>query len=185
MDFHGPWLCIGDFNKICSQSDKFGGRPYACSSNDAFHGFLDTYGMIDLGFFGNPYTWSNKRRDHHLIKEHLDRGIVNPHWVHLFPHFSVRHLPAQSSDHSPIILDTAPYDLSLPRPFRFEEFWTYDVTCGSVISFAWNPCFTGSLYVVLSKNLKAIKSALRSWNHTHFGNIQRRIASSLLQLDLL
>ena len=69
MGYHGPWLCIGDFNMILSQSNKFDGCPYACSSNDAFHGFLDTYGMIDLGFSGNPFTWSNKRRDHHLIKE--------------------------------------------------------------------------------------------------------------------
>ena len=185
VGYHGPWMCIGDFHMILSQSDKFGGRLYACSSNDAFHGFLATCGMIDLGFSGNPFTWSNKRMDHHLIKECLDRGIANPFWVHLFPHFFVRHLPAQSSDHNPIILDTTSTDLSLPRPFRFEEFWTYDSTCGSVISSAWNPCFPGSLHVVLSKNIKATKSALRSWNHHHFGNIQRRISSTLLQLDLL
>jgi hypothetical protein len=76
-DYYGPWLCISDFNMILSQSDKYDGRPYACSSNDDFHSFLDLFGMIDLGFSGNPYTWTNKRRDHHLIKEHLDRGIAN------------------------------------------------------------------------------------------------------------
>jgi hypothetical protein len=60
MGYRGPWLCIGNFNMILSQSEKYGGRPYACSSNDAFHGFLDSFGMIDLGFSGNPFTWSNK-----------------------------------------------------------------------------------------------------------------------------
>ena len=69
------------------QSEKFGGRPYACSSNDVFHGFLDSFGMIDLGFSGNPFTWSNECWDDHLIKERLDRGITNPQWVHLFPIF--------------------------------------------------------------------------------------------------
>ena len=59
--YHRPWMCIGDFNTILSQSEKYGGRPYACSSNDAFHGFLDSFGMINLGFGGNPFTWSNKR----------------------------------------------------------------------------------------------------------------------------
>ena len=59
-DYHGPWLCIGDFNMILSQSDKYGGRPFACSSNDPFRSFLDSFGMIDLGFSGNPFTWSNK-----------------------------------------------------------------------------------------------------------------------------
>ncbi|XP_059432574.1 uncharacterized protein LOC132165893 [Corylus avellana] len=134
-DYIGPWLCIGDFNMILSQSEKYGGRPYACSSNDPFHSFLDSFGMIDLGFSGNPFTWSNKRQGHRLIKERLDRGIANSHWIHLFPHFSVQHLPAYSSDHNPIILDTAPSNLFLPRPFRFEEFWTYDSSCGSQLDF--------------------------------------------------
>jgi hypothetical protein len=49
-DYYGPWLCIDDFNMILSQSDKYGDRPYACSSNDAFHSSLDLFGMIDLGF---------------------------------------------------------------------------------------------------------------------------------------
>jgi hypothetical protein len=87
-------------------------------------------------FSGNPFTWSNKRRDNHLIKERLDRGIANSHWVYLFPHFSVQHLPTQSFDHNPIILDTSPIDLSLPRPFRFEEFKIFDPSCGSTISSA-------------------------------------------------
>jgi hypothetical protein len=66
-DYYGPWLCISDFNMILSQSEKYGGRPYACSSNDAFHCFLDSFGMIDLRFSGNPFTYSNKCWDHHLI----------------------------------------------------------------------------------------------------------------------
>jgi hypothetical protein len=122
---------------ILSQSENLGGRPYASSSTDAFHGFLNSCGMIDLRFSSNPFTWSNKRRDHHLIKEHLDRGIATSHWVHLFSHYSVQHLPTYSSDHNPIILNTAPTDLTLQRPFRFEEFWTYDPSCGSTISYAW------------------------------------------------
>jgi hypothetical protein len=184
-DYYGSWMCIGDFNMILSQSEKYDGRPFACSSKVAFHSFLDSFSMIDLGFSGNPYTWSNKRRDHHLIKERLDRGIANSHWVHLFPHFSVQHLPAQSFDHNPIILETAPSDLALPRPFKFEEFWTYDPSCGSTISSAWNNYFRGflppppPLPFILSKKLKSTKSALKYWNYNHFGNIQKRIANSL------
>jgi hypothetical protein len=121
-DFNGPWLCISDFNMILSQSSKQGGRPYASSSSNAFHGLLDSCGMIDLRFSSNPYTWSNKRQGPHLIKERLDRGIANSHWVHLFSHYSIQHLPAYSSDHNRIILNTVPTDLTLPCPFRFEEF---------------------------------------------------------------
>ena len=159
---------------ILSQSEKYSGQPYACSSNDPFYSFLDSFGMVDLGFFGNPFIWSNKHQDHHLIKERLDRGIANSQWIHLFPHFSVHHLLAQIFDHNPILLDTAPSDNSLPRPFRFEEFWTYDTSCGSIISNAWVKSFNGSSSFILSKKLKATKAALKIWNSNHFGNIQKK-----------
>jgi hypothetical protein len=184
-DYLGPWLCINDFNIILSQTEKYGGRPFACSSNDPFRGFLDSFGMIDLGFSSNPFTWSNKRQNHHLIKERLDRGIANPQWVHLFPHYTVQHLPAQISDHNPIFLDTSPSDLTLPHPFQFEEFWTFDSSCNSVISRAWVKNFQGSFAFILLKKFKATKSALKFWNSQHFGNIQKKIASSLRQLDFL
>jgi hypothetical protein len=114
--------------------------------------------MIDLGIFGNPFTWSNKRQGHHLIKERLDREIANSHRIHLFPHFSIQHLLAHSSDHNPIMLDTS--NLYLPRPFRFEEFWTYDSSYGSIISNAWSSCFNGSPHFILAKKLRATKATL-------------------------
>jgi hypothetical protein len=184
-DYLGPWSCIGDFNIILSQSEKYGGRPFACSSNAPFRSFLDSFGMIDLGFSGNPFTWSNKRQNHHLIKERLDRGIANSQWVHLFPHFAIQHLPAQISNHNPILLDTSSLDLTLRRPFRFEEFWTFDSSCNSIISQAWVKHFQGSSAFILLKKLKATKSALKFWNSHHFGNIQKKIASFLRQLDFL
>jgi hypothetical protein len=33
--------------------------------------------MIDLGFGGNPFTWSNHKQGYSLIKERLDRSIAN------------------------------------------------------------------------------------------------------------
>jgi hypothetical protein len=183
--FVGPWLCIGDFNMILSQSTTFGGRPYACSLNDPFHNFLDSFSMIDLGFSGNPFTWSNKQQGSHLIKEQLDRGLATSQWIHLFPHFSIQHLLAYLYDHNLIILDIAAPDLSLPRPFRFEEFWTFDPSCSRVVSNAWVKSFHGSPDYILSKKLKATKAALEVWNSTRFGNIKKRIASTLCQLDVI
>ena len=170
---------------ILSQSEKYGGTPFACSSMDPFLSFLDSFGMVDLGFVGNPFSWSNKCQNHHLIKERLDQGIANSHWVHLFSHFVVHHLPAQSSDHNPILLNTAPSDLSLPWLFRFEEFWTFDASCTDVISSAWVNPFNGSSTFILSKKLKATKSALKVWNSNHFGHIHKKIASTLRQLHCI
>jgi hypothetical protein len=56
-----PWLLAGDFNEVLTSEDN-------C---------LNTCGMIDLGFHGLRYTWSNLREVRYLIQERLDRGFAN------------------------------------------------------------------------------------------------------------
>jgi hypothetical protein len=41
---------------------NWGGRPFDSYSSNPFADFMDGYGMINLGFCGNPYTWSNHRQ---------------------------------------------------------------------------------------------------------------------------
>jgi hypothetical protein len=135
--FEAPWLCIGDFNFVLDQSDKLGGNPVSSSSNCPFRNFINLFGMIDLGFAVNPYTWSNNRQGLHLIKERLDRGIASPIWIHLHPEYSLLHLPALASDHNPISLTTNNSSCFIPRPFRFEEFWSKDSSCATIIEIAW------------------------------------------------
>jgi len=184
-NFSGPWLCICDFNMILSQQDKMGGLPYASSSTDFFHEFVNSFGMIDLGFIGNPFTWSNHREGHQLIRQRLDRGMASSQWAHLFPSFSILHLPASASDHNPIFLNTVHYDSTLVRPFKFEEFWSHHPDCYSTISLAWSPPCFGSPGFILNQKLRSTKLALRLWNRISFGNIQHQILSLTSQLDAL
>jgi len=53
-----------------------------------------------------------------LIKERLDRSFASSD--------SISHLLAHNSDHNPLFLNTATPVPTLPKPFRFEEFWTHD-----------------------------------------------------------
>ncbi|KAG8376161.1 hypothetical protein BUALT_Bualt09G0034400 [Buddleja alternifolia] len=57
--FGGLWLAIGDFNVVTSALEKKGGKSFASSSNEGFKNILDKDGLVDLGFDGHPYTWSN------------------------------------------------------------------------------------------------------------------------------
>jgi len=182
-NFSRAWLCIGDFNMILGQSEKSGGLPDACSSRDFFHDFLNVFGMIDLGFFGNPYTWSNHRDSCHQIKQRLDRGVASPSWFSLFPSFALRHLPDDSSNHNPLLLDTSVVQNSLPYPFRFEDFWIHHPECLSVIMAAWDALALGSPAFVLVRRLKSTKKALKTWNSLSFGNIQSKIHSLTKFLD--
>ena len=58
--FTSAWIGIGDFNCITSQAKKLGGHPFASSFDGGFYGFINNNGLIDLGFQGNKFTWSNK-----------------------------------------------------------------------------------------------------------------------------
>jgi hypothetical protein len=115
---------------VLDQSKKSGGRPVDSSSNCHFKNFIDHFGMIDVGFAGNTFTWNNKRKGVEKIKERLDRGLASPAWVHLHLEFSLIHLPAVSSGHNPITLNTNISSSYLLRPFRFEEFWSKDLSYG-------------------------------------------------------
>jgi hypothetical protein len=131
--FEASWLCIGDFNSILMQAKKQGGRPVAGSSQCPFKRFIDNFGMIDLGFPRNPFTWSNNRQGLENIKERLDRGLASPSWIHLHSEFSLIHLSAHNSNHNPISLNTNSTCCFLAIPFRFEEFWTKGPSCGQVM----------------------------------------------------
>ena len=84
-NFACPWLCIGDFNHVLDQSEKLGGRPVASSSHYPFKHFIDHHGLVDLGFVGNLFTWSNNRQGPDTIKERLDKGLASIDWIHLHP----------------------------------------------------------------------------------------------------
>jgi hypothetical protein len=139
--------------------------------------------MIDVGFVGNPFTWSNNIHGLENIKERLDRGLASPAWVHLHPDFSLIHLPAHNSYHNPIYFTTNSSSCFLPRPFRFEEFWSKDPTCEHVIEVACQIYFPNYQAACLSKKLTNTKSALLKWNSLHFGNIHKRIKETLNILD--
>jgi len=166
-----PWLCLG-------------GKPYDNFSLNPLLDFVDVFGMVDLGFLGNPYTWSNHRQEFDLIKERLDRSIATSQWIHFFLSYSVTHLPAHCSDHNPLLLDTSIPSPSLPRPFRFKEFWTRDPTCGIVIEEAWSNLILGSPSYCLANKLKLTKTTIKYWNKHYFGDIRTKVDKTLSLLDI-
>jgi hypothetical protein len=139
--------------------------------------------LVDLGFFVNPYTWCNNKQGLAVIKERFDRALASLDWIHIQPEFSLIHLSASISDHNLILLNTNTSSSFLPRPFKFEEFWTYDPTCGLVIEAAWKYKAYGSAALCLVKKLNQIRAALKRWNSLHFGNIQVKIKATLARID--
>ena len=73
-----PWMLAGNFNEPFMEGDKFGGRAISVSKSLLFKECLDKCSMIDIGFSGPCFTWTNKRNVQALIQERIDRFFVNP-----------------------------------------------------------------------------------------------------------
>ena len=116
-----PWMIADDFNEILLGEDKYGDRVVNTARALKFQECLNNYGMIDLGFSGLRYTWSNHHPLSHLIQERIDRAYANADWNVLYPDASVKHLKRAHSDHNPILLSFENVSgIQLTRSFRYQ-----------------------------------------------------------------
>ena len=123
-----PWVMAGDFNEPLVDENKFGGRGVSVNRSLAFKDCLDGCNMVDMGFAGPRYIWTNKRDVNNLILERIDRYFMNPDWCVLYPDAKVTHLPRCHSDHCPVLMEAIPNCTQAPnKPFRFQEFWLSDL----------------------------------------------------------
>ncbi|XP_023918482.1 uncharacterized protein LOC112030031 [Quercus suber] len=166
-DLHNmPWVIAGDFNEPLLEDDKFGGRAVSVNRSLLFKECLDYCNMIDIGFSGPRFTWSNRREVQALIQERIDRFFVNPSWCVLYPDAKVVHLTRCHSDHCPVLLEMQPREVNRrERPFMFQTCWLSNITFPKVVAQAWrNVPRLGEAIENFTKEAKV-------WNRTQFGNI--------------
>jgi len=112
---------------MLTEDEKMEGLPLNRNRISAFRECIDQCGLMDLGFQGPQFTWSNKNSIwYRNTKECLDRVLGNTEWKIHFPRTEIHHLPHTNSDHCPILLDTDPSPCRLTKPFKFEQMWLTD-----------------------------------------------------------
>ena len=57
---------------------NLGGRSVSVSRSLLFKECLDMCNMMDIGFAGHRFPWTNRREVQALIQERIDRYFVNP-----------------------------------------------------------------------------------------------------------
>ena len=63
---------------MLAEDKKMGELPLNRYRLNAFRDCIDFCGLMDLGFHGPKFTWTNKNLIwHHNIKERLNRGLDN------------------------------------------------------------------------------------------------------------
>lgn len=93
------------------------------SVNRGFRAWVEQTGLIDLGFHGPAYTWSNKQGVHSHVAQRLDRALSTTAWSMSYPQMAVFHLPRFQSDHLPILIRTQPKRCQHKQKFRCEDWW--------------------------------------------------------------
>ncbi|KAJ1399226.1 Zinc finger, CCHC-type [Sesbania bispinosa] len=116
-----PWTIMGDFNELLYPFEKDGLRPHQQHRIDLFRIFVSDMGLMDLELKGCKFTWFSNPRNDFVIREKLDRILVNWEWRSLFPNALAMVVPTCSSDHTPIIFWPKPR-LKSGKIFKFEAF---------------------------------------------------------------
>lgn len=117
------WIIGGDFNEIMYNHEKEGRAERRESVMEDFLEAIDYYKLMDLGFEGCKFTWFRGRKKDKMIKERLDRFLINfP--LHLKLHMvKFKHLKVHASDHRPIVtlLSFQPLELILAKVKNYQN----------------------------------------------------------------
>ncbi|KAL0359791.1 UNVERIFIED_CONTAM: hypothetical protein Sangu_0828500 [Sesamum angustifolium] len=174
-----PWLCAGDFNEILDQSEKLGGPPRPVWQLRNFRQALAECELSDLGFSGNPFTWSNHHAFPHTVQERLDRACANLGWSQLFPNASVTHLPVTSSDHVALLVRLVDRPVLANtgfRPWRFEAAWLQSEKCEQVVLASWTPSVRTNVAESMFANFEVCRQNLSQWSRQCFQHDKQRVS---------
>ena len=170
-DVNKPWCIIGDFNVISSTDEKLGGRDYNINKSFDFINIIESCGLIDLGYSGQPFTWCNHRKGDARIWKRLDRGLVNDNWLRIMPNTSITHLPSGGSDHCPLLMEMKNDKENAIKYFKFLNCWTEHETFYSTVENCWNKKVVGSPMWILHTKMKRLTVILRNWSKKEFGDV--------------
>ncbi|CAM8998732.1 unnamed protein product [Rhodiola kirilowii] len=168
-----PWIVMGDFNEVAYSSECNGKRARQLWQMKNFRSCLEECGLMDLGYRGDTFTYSNRRRGESEVRARLDRVVANKGCRDSFPQALVRHGFANSSDHVPIILclDGARKARKCSLD-RFKPMWMRHGGFREVVKDSWNEqqCAT-----TLTEKLQNCMSCLQQWSAAEFGDVKKKV----------
>ncbi|KAL0368129.1 UNVERIFIED_CONTAM: hypothetical protein Scaly_1031800 [Sesamum calycinum] len=174
---HEPWIIGGNFNIILTAEGKRGGAYPKFRAMEEFADTVLECGLIDAGFEGPEYTWSNR-----ITWERLDRFFYSEAWLDVFTSTRIIHLSRTWSDHAPLLINLEYTSVKPPSSFRFMRMWTRHHDLLNTIEQSWKaPTGTYGL-VNLQQKLYKLKQHLKWWNKNIFGDLfaNMRMAQELV-----
>ena len=110
----------------------------------AFKDFIAENRLIDLGFKGHPWTWSNHWDNTGKVRQRLDRCLSSSDWRLRFEGATCKHIDSFVLDHSLLMLDTELARLRKKKRFYFDKRWVQKEGIQQVVERAWNKAEQGT-----------------------------------------
>ncbi|XP_027098812.1 uncharacterized protein [Coffea arabica] len=132
------WNYQGAGRSLTIPSLKEGGRARESWSFRKFKIFISRNELIDLGFEGLPWNWSNNWSIGEEIKERLDRTPTSVEWNRNNSGANLMHIQTVASDHAMLLMDTRPERNKWKRRFQFDARWLQYPEVEKVVDSAWD-----------------------------------------------
>ncbi|GJN39974.1 hypothetical protein PR202_gb29131 [Eleusine coracana subsp. coracana] len=116
-----PLFCMGDLNELLDGTEKLSCHAPNFNRISSFRNIIHNCGLIDLGYNGPAYTWTNRRFSSNPTFQRLDRCLANATWCNNFPNTNIYHLPIIYGDHAPILAIPLSNCVKRKRNFKFEN----------------------------------------------------------------
>ncbi|XP_020693255.1 uncharacterized protein LOC110107353 [Dendrobium catenatum] len=161
-----PLLVGGDFNCIMSQEDKKGGKAFHFSGAAGDMGnFMAANGLVDPGFLGPAYTWTNNKDARSRIFSRLDHFLISSSILDSFQGLKVRHLTRLASDHCPILCSfQSEVRRSYSHWIKFEDVWASLPKAWQLVWDKWKVDDEGNEACKLNKKCQRTLKALFFWS---------------------
>ncbi|XP_071926048.1 uncharacterized protein [Coffea arabica] len=156
-DYHCDWWFIGIYASCDDQirkeqwrvlrdrRRKWGGNLREERSFKDFKDFIDHNNLIDLGFEGQPWTWSNHWEDEGEIRQSI------------------------------LCLDTEPDKEKRKKKFYFDKKWLQKKGVQQVVEQAWQIDKPGSRMFKVTKKIRNCRIELLKWRNTFQANSKTKI----------
>lgn len=179
----GPWYVLRGFNACLGAHEKTGRPPPDISCRE-FASTVDDCDLSAIDTLGVLYTWAG-RCGSDLIQVRLDRAFCFATSLEIWSSISCISLPRHSSDHNPLFLRCTLHG-TRPSLFRFRSMWATHKDFLNFVSDEWSkaPVYGSPMRVIMCK-LKHLRSALRVWNFSVFGDLNRQIEDYSSKLEVI
>jgi hypothetical protein len=140
----------------------------------AFRDALVDCNLEGMGCKGDKFMWHRG-----LIRERLDRALINDQLRDKFPNAILENLPYSRSDHRPMLLslEEASIQANLgPAILRFEAKWLKETRFTEIIETTWDSTKNSNLD--LAGRLSKVHTDLHRWDRSVLRSNKKRIRAA-------